>query len=109
MLNSITLSQQTTIESIHNTYTTKLTTYKQLLQTILNSLSKSSPIDNLFTTDELLQHVNNTNLQFPSEPMTRTIPPTAPLKYLEQQLQMSHNKFYTHRTELQDYLDKYYN
>jgi len=107
MLNSITQSQQTTIETIHNTYTTKLTTYKQLLYTILNSFSKS-PIDYLFTTDELSQHTNNSNLQLPSEPMTRTISPTPPSKYLEQQLQTSHNKFYTQRTELQDYLDKYY-
>jgi len=59
MLNAITESQQTTIKTIHNTNITKLKTYKQLLNTILKSLSKT-PIDNSFTTDELLQ--NNSNL-----------------------------------------------
>ncbi|XP_060845837.1 uncharacterized protein LOC132925457 [Rhopalosiphum padi] len=95
MLNSITESQQTTIKTIHNTYTTKLTAYKQLLNTTLNSSPKST-IDYSFTTDELLQNINNSNLQLPSEPMTRTIPPTPPSKNLEQ-LQTSQNKFYPQR------------
>lgn len=101
MLNSITESQQTTIKTIHNTYTTKLKTYKQLLNTILKSLSKT-PIDNSFTTDELLQ--NNSNLQLSLEPMTRTIPSTPTYH----QSQKSHKQFYTQRSELQDYIDKYY-
>ncbi|CAH1707882.1 unnamed protein product [Aphis gossypii] len=106
-LNSITQSQNTTIETIHNIYSTKLTTYLQLLHTVLNILLKSS-IDSLLTTDELSQYHKNSNLQLPSELLT-TIPPTSPSKYLEQQLQTSHNKFYTRHTELQDYLNKYYN
>jgi len=106
-LNSITQSQNTTIETIHNIYSTKLTIYLQLLYTVLNSLPKSS-IDSILTTDEVLQYHKNSNLKLPSEPSTTTITPIPPLKYPEQQLQTSH-KFFTQRTELHDYLDKYYN
>lgn len=71
---------------------------------ILKSLSKT-PIDNSFTTDELLELLqNNSNLQISLEPMTRTIPSTPTYH----QSQKSHKKFYTKRSELQDYIYKYY-
>lgn len=102
-LNSITLNQHTTIGTVHNTFKTKLTTYKQLLHTVLNR-SPESPINYIVSTDELLEYHTNSNLQLPSP-----IPSTTTSKYLKQSLQTSDTKFYTRRSGLQDYLEKYYN